>query len=211
VLGRLSSFTQADVPARAQVASSLMRSMHGTLILGLVVVAGLVGCGKHVDPDQALREGLAQQQAGNLTAAAEQYQLVLDARPNDKYANYNLGVIEQPHRPALAEGYYRKALDTDPVFAPALFNLAILRTSVGATQEAMDLYRRVIAAQPDDAAAYFNLGLLYRDAGKSELADRYTNRALGFDPSLASRLSSQPVSPGAPVGSASSPTPSAVP
>jgi tetratricopeptide (TPR) repeat protein len=181
-----------------------MRRVVGTFTLGVTLAVVLVGCGKHVDADQALREGLAQQQAGNLSAAAEQYQLVLDVRPADKYANYNLGVIEQQQRPALAEGYYRKALDTDPAFVPALFNLAILRTSVGATQEAMDLYRRVIAAESDDADAYFNLGLLYRDAGKIELADRYTDQALSLDPSLAARLSTQPVSPGPSAGSPSS-------
>ena len=136
----------------------------------LVVVAAaalaLAACSKDVDPDQALKQGLAQQQAGNLEEAAGLYQQVLDARPGDKYANYNLGVIEQHDgRSEVAEGYYRAALDADPNFVPALFNLAIVRTGVGATQEAMDLYRRVIALEPNTAAAYLNLGLLYRGCG----------------------------------------------
>ena len=39
--------------------------------------------------------------------------MVLDVRPDDQYANYNMGVIEQADgRTALAEGYYRAALDT---------------------------------------------------------------------------------------------------
>ncbi len=115
----------------------------------LAVALAVGACGKDVDPDQALEEGLAQQQAGNLEAAAEQYQLVLDARPDDKFANYNLGVIEQADgRVQLAEGYYRAALDTDANFVPALFNLAILRTGAGATQEAIDLYLQVIEIQP---------------------------------------------------------------
>ena len=95
--------------------------------------------------------------------------MVLDVRPDDQYANYNMGVIEQADgRTALAEGYYRAALDTAPDFVPAMFNLAILRTKAGATQEAIDLYERVIVIQPEYAAAHLNLGLLYRDSERAE-------------------------------------------
>ena len=160
----------------ASVAGSISAMQQRSPLRGtarwIVVVAAaalaLAACSKDVDPDQALKQGLAQQQAGNLEEAAKLYQQVLDARPGDKYANYNLGVIEQHDgRSEVAEGYYRAALDADPNFVPALFNLAIVRTGVGATQEAMDLYHRVIALEPNTAAAYLNLGLLYRGAGQS--------------------------------------------
>ena len=115
--------------------------------------------------------------------------MVLDVRPDDQYANYNMGVIEQSDgRTALAEGYYRAALDTAPDFVPALFNLAILRTKAGATQEAIDLYERVIVIQPEYAAAHLNLGLLYRDAGEPKLAQQHLNTAIELDPSLADRI-----------------------
>jgi tetratricopeptide (TPR) repeat protein len=184
-----------------------MRYRRTPLLLVLALASALAAgaCSKDVDPDQALKEGLAQQQAGDLEAAAEQYQLVLEARPDDKYANYNLGVIEQAGgRIQLAEGYYRAALDTDPNFVPALFNLAILRTKAGATQEAIDLYRQVIEIQPDYAAAHLNLGILYRDAGKPGLADAHINDALALDPSLADRLTTEPLASGSPIAS---PTP----
>jgi tetratricopeptide (TPR) repeat protein len=186
----------------------MRRPLLGAVVLGLLVSLLTGACSKAVDPDRALAEGLAQQQAGNIDAAAEQYQLVLDARPTDKYANYNLGVLEQTQRPRLAEGYYRAALDADPTFVPALFNLAILRTRAEATQEAIDLYLRVIAAQSDYAAAYLNVGLLYRDAGRSGQADRYVNEALALDPTLANRLSTTPVSPASPTASDGSEAPS---
>jgi len=170
--------------------------------MSVSVVLTVSGCGKAVDPDQALAEGVAQQQAGNDEAAAERYQDVLDVRPGDRYANYDLGVIEQAHgRTALAEGYYRAALDTDPTFVPALFNLAILRTRVGATQEAVDLYLRVIEEQPDYAAAHFNLGILYQQAGKERDASVELDRALALDPSLAERLATEPIEPGGPLAS----------
>ena len=164
----------------------------GLLTLSLMAVA----CNKDVDPDQALAQGLAQQEAGNTDAAAALYQQVLDVRPDDKFANYNLGVIEQADgRTQLAEGYYRAALDTDPNFEPALYNLATIRTTVGANQEAIDLYVRVLALDPDNAAAHFNLGILYRDAGRAKEATQHLNAALKLDPSLADRLMTNPVPP----------------
>ena len=115
-------------------------------------------------------------------------------------------MIEQANgRVQLAEGYYRAALDTDPNFVSALFNLAILRTTAGATQEAIDLYQQVIEIQPEYAAAHFNLGILYRDAGKPGLADTHLNQALALDPSLADRLTSDPVAPGSPTAASSTP------
>jgi tetratricopeptide (TPR) repeat protein len=158
-------------------------------VAAVILLILAAGCSEGFDPDQALQEGLAQQQSGNLDEAAGLYQRILEVRPGDKFANYNLGVIEQQGgRTQLAEGYYRAALDTDPNFTPALFNLAILRTDVGATQEAIDLYLRVIENQPDHAAAHLNLGLLYAKAGESKLAEKAINEALSLDPSLADRL-----------------------
>jgi tetratricopeptide (TPR) repeat protein len=155
----------------------------------LAAILLLVACSDDFDPDQALQEGLAQQQAGNLEEAADLYLRILEVRPGDKFANYNMGVIEQRSgRAQVAEGYYRAALDTDPDFAAAMFNLAILRTNVGATQEAIDLYMRVIDVQPENAAAHLNLGLLYANAGKEALAEGSITRALELDPSLIDRL-----------------------
>lgn len=162
-------------------------SRWALLFLLALVLAG--GCGDDFDPDSALQQALAQQRAGNTDGAADLYQQVLEVRPGDKFANYNLGVIEQGQRRlALAEGYYRAAVDTDPRFTPALFNLAIVRSAAGATQEAIDLYQRVIEVKPDYAAAHFNLGLLYSGAGKEQLAEASINQALELDPSLTERL-----------------------
>jgi tetratricopeptide (TPR) repeat protein len=189
---------------------------HRRVTVALLVLLSMVGaaaCSDDMDPDQALKEGLAQQQAGDLEAAAEQYQMVLDVRPEDQYANYNMGVIEQSGgRTALAEGYYRAALDTAPDFVPAMFNLAILRTKAGATQEAIDLYERVIVIQPEYAAAHLNLGLLYRDSNEPKLAQQHLNTAIELDPSLADRITlDDNPEPAPPVSSSPKPSESASP
>jgi tetratricopeptide (TPR) repeat protein len=182
--GPPSSFAGRAVPPR--------RARRGSLGIGGFAVLALAlcfACGRDFDPAQALREGLAQQQAGHIEKAAELYQQILDVRPGDTYANYNMGVIEQRDgRTQLAEGYYRTALQSDPVFVPALFNLAIIRTGVGATDEAISLYKRVIEARSDYAAAHFNLALLYAAAGRDRLGEEALSRALALDPSLSQRL-----------------------
>ena len=179
----------------------------------LLLTIGATACSENVDPDQALAEGLAQQQAGDLEGAAEKYQMVLDTRPDDQYANYNMGVIEQADgRTALAEGYYRAALDTAPDFVPAMFNLAILRTKVEATQEAIDLYERALVIQPEYAAAHLNLGLLYRDANELKLAQQHLNTAVELDPSLADRITlDENPTPAPPASSSPKPSESASP
>ena len=191
----------------------MKRMRVAVAFLALLATLGTAACSDDVDPDQALKEGLAQQQAGDLEAAAEQYQMVLDVRPDDQYANYNMGVIEQSDgRTALAEGYYRAALDTAPDFVPAMFNLAILRTKAGATQEAIDLYERVIVIQPEYAAAHLNLGLLYRDSNEPKLAQQHLNTAIELDPSLADRITlDENPEPAPPASSSPKPSESASP
>ena len=86
----------------------------------------------------------------------------------------------------------------------ALFNLAIIRTKVGATQEAIDLYRRVVEADPTNANAWFNQALLYRSAGLGAKATQGFNRAIQLDPSLADRITQPTIAPS--VGPTASPS-----
>ena len=83
----------------------------------------------------------------------------------------------------LAEEKSRAALETDPAYVPALFNLAILRTSRD-PEEAIALYRRAVAADKKDAAAWLNLGLLLRAAGQMKEGDKAVLKAIALDPTL---------------------------
>jgi tetratricopeptide (TPR) repeat protein len=169
----------------------------------VVFVALLSGCGSSVkatteqpavDP---LTAGLKAQNEGRLDEAKLDYQAVLAKDPQNKYAHYNLGLIDQlAGSNDSAETRYRTALKTDPNFTPALFNLAILRTT-SAPQEAANLYRQVTKLVPGYAAAHLNLGWLLismkQDAeGKAELV-----RAAQLDPSLEANVRAANASPSA--------------
>jgi tetratricopeptide (TPR) repeat protein len=158
--------------------------------LPLVVVL-LAACGASkanaptVDP---LTAGLKAQTEGRTADAVKDYQAVLQKDPHNKYAYYNLGLIDQlAGRADSAELNYRTTLQSDPNFAPALYNLAILRTGPS-PNEAVDLYRHEITIMPGDAAAHLNLGFLLISLkqpveGKAEL-----DRAVALDPSMAARV-----------------------
>jgi tetratricopeptide (TPR) repeat protein len=157
----------------------------------VVLLAGACSKGK-TDAEQAssaLAAGLKAHAAGRLQEAEADYRKVLIYDPRNKFAYYNLGLIDETQGDAgSAESNYRIALTIDPDFVPALFNLAILRTSADSAREAIDLYKHVIQVDASYAAAHLNLGFLLVDddqakKGKAELAI-----AVGLDPTLASRI-----------------------
>ncbi len=132
----------------------------------------------------ALDAGLEAHSAGDLTAAVADYETTLEYDPENKFALYNLALIDEARgNYGLAEEKYRAALETDPTYEPALFNLAILRTSRD-PEEAISLYERTVAADSKDAAAWLNLGLLLRAEGQTRAGDENVLRAIGLDPTL---------------------------
>lgn len=135
-----------------------------------------------------VRQGLAKQAAGDLAGAEAAYQQALVADPGNKYAHYDLGVIDQQKNltdKAIAE--YQSALKSDPKFAQALFNLAILKTPSDPAA-AESLYQQVLAVDANDASAHFNLGLLLTAQGQKAAGEDHIQTALRLDPQLASRL-----------------------
>ena len=136
----------------------------------------------------ALSKGLAAHRAGNLTEAAKDYHEVLALDPNNKFAYFDLGVIDQAQgRSQAAEANYRQALQIDPNFTSALFNLAIVRKPVDA-QEAITLYRRLLVVNPNDAAGHLNLGFALLETGQTAEGNAELARAVQLDPSLQSRV-----------------------
>jgi tetratricopeptide (TPR) repeat protein len=132
----------------------------------------------------ALSAGLKAYAAGDLTGAAADYNKTLKYDATNKYAFYNLALIDASNSNyGLAEGHYRSALASDAKFDPALFNLAILRTSSD-PKEAISLYQRAVSSDKTDAAAWLNLGLLLRSNGQAQIGDKDVLKAIALDPKL---------------------------
>jgi tetratricopeptide (TPR) repeat protein len=147
----------------------------------------------------------------------ESYLRVIELDPQNKFAYYNLGVIDQGQGDLQgAERHYRTTLGLDPDFVPALFNLAILRTEAGFADEAVTLYEHLIevtpieTAIPEDvrlvAAAHLNLGFLLIEQGHERRGQKELDEAVRLDPSLEARI--DPETPGeVPVSGSASPVP----
>ena len=132
----------------------------------------------------ALDAGLKAHAAGDLTTATTEYLNVQKYDPRNKFAFYNLALIDESNSNyGLATTKYRSAIETDAVYEPALFNLAILRTAAD-PQEAIALYKRAVKANPKDAAALLNLGLLLRTNGEKKTGDKYVLKAIVMNPKL---------------------------
>jgi tetratricopeptide (TPR) repeat protein len=161
--------------------------------LGLVILIafGLSACsgdGEGEQADEILQQGLQAQAAGDLNSAVDAYLRVIQLDPQNKFAYYNLGVIEQGRGELqAAEGHYRTTLGLDPDFVPALFNLAILRTEAGA-EEAVSLYEHLIEVDPSHAAAHLNLGFLLIEQGQERRGQKELEEAVRLDPSLEGRI-----------------------
>jgi tetratricopeptide (TPR) repeat protein len=132
----------------------------------------------------ALDAGLQAHSTGDLTTAAADYRKTLKYDPANKFALYNLALIDEASgNYGLAEQKYRLALQADAEYEPALFNLAILRTGRD-PEEATALYKKAVAANPKDASAWLNLGLLQRAAGDATEGNKSVSHAIGLNPKL---------------------------
>jgi tetratricopeptide (TPR) repeat protein len=86
-----------------------------------------------------------------------------------------------------AEAAYRKAIDLNPSYATAYYNLGILLKDLKRYDEAEAAYRKAIELNPSYATAYYNLSCLSSINRDAEQAFGYLQKAIdnGFDPAYA--------------------------
>jgi tetratricopeptide (TPR) repeat protein len=186
---------------------------HATTAALVAVLATVAACGgstSTLSPAQIasndLNAGLSAQAAGRLSDAATDYKNAIANDAHNKFAYYDLGLVDQlMGQAAAAEQNYRTAIQLDPNFGLALYNLAILRT-VPSPAEAEELYRQVISLQPRDAAAHLNLGFLLRSENRIAEGNAELTTAVSLDPTLASRIPAGTLATPAPATPKPSPT-----
>ena len=127
------------------------------------VPAGFLGADQYRDFQVALEEFKRRQAA-------------LSDRPG---AHLNLGVLySNLGDVGLAESSYRKAIEMDPRFLPARFNLANLLNGQQRNAEAEMQLRGILAVDASQGDAYFSLGLLLAEMDRlDEAADSLAEAA----------------------------------
>jgi tetratricopeptide (TPR) repeat protein len=80
-----------------------------------------------------------------------------------------------------AEKYYLAAIEADPGYPLAQFNLGNLYDEQGRLQDAFAYYRRALALNPHYADAHFNLALLCERQGEAMKAVHHWKAYLKLD------------------------------
>lgn len=128
--------------------------------------------------------GLEQLANKQYPEATSTFETVLNLDPVNQYAWYNLGYIAQLNGDdGTAIDRYSSALEANPDFTQALYNLAIL-TEPSALAVSVDMYRRIIVLSPDNATAYMRLGYALVHLGKVKEGEKMLAKARTLDPSL---------------------------
>jgi tetratricopeptide (TPR) repeat protein len=139
--------------------------------------------------------GATRQGKGDWKAAAAYYQKVLDLRSNAVAVDNNLGLIlvdvgwlednSDGHSGPGAITVFRRALRTDPNFAPARNNLGLCLKRRGIWMVAEQEYRDALRDNPRLAPAHFNLAEIQAGSGRINDAISHYREALRIDPDFA--------------------------
>jgi tetratricopeptide (TPR) repeat protein len=144
-------------------------------------------------PAELINTGLAALKAGNDSTARSDFTQVIAIDPqnkagDNKIAYFDLGVIDQQQRNiAGSEAEYQEALNIDPNYVLANYNLGV-EEAVSNPTYAISLYRTAVAAQPTYVEAVYNLGLLLYQQGQVAEGQTYLAKAIAMDPSYRNLL-----------------------
>ena len=125
--------------------------------------------------------------------AAKHFKQALSIFPNYKKANSGLHNVTKQSLNAgnksykrgnlsKATSYYQKALEFDPNFYLAYYQLGVLEKKLGHSQTAIDHLNKVIEIKPEHDKTWFTLGSIYESDGNTELAIEHYNKAIELNP-----------------------------
>jgi len=146
-------------------------------------------------------ENLAQRGKQGASRVAEDYlrQAVID-RPDDPVLLAATGFVEQSHgRGNQAREFYERALKIDPLASDAATNLGIIEAREGNLKRAVELWHAAFARVPNRSAIGMDLAMIFCAAGQNDVARKYVDRVLEFNPdygkakSLRDHLNQDPV------------------
>jgi tetratricopeptide (TPR) repeat protein len=127
------------------------------------------------------------QQAGEDSAALDQWQETLKCIPHYAQGNYAMAVLlDRLGKTAEAQFYFREAIRLRPEFPEALIELGSSLSRQGKYPESIAAYRQAVVVKPEFAEGHVNLGLAYAKAGKPAEAIAAYNAALKIKPNTPS-------------------------
>lgn len=122
---------------------------------------------------------------GRLVQAVTCYTKVLETKPDDAEAHYNLGrALQELGEMDEAVTNYHKALQIKPDFVEAHYNLGVALQELGKLDEAIASYHKALTVKPDFAEVHCNLGIALQKLGKLDEAVACYHAALQIKPNF---------------------------
>ncbi|WP_026988856.1 tetratricopeptide repeat-containing sulfotransferase family protein [Fodinicurvata fenggangensis] len=133
--------------------------------------------------DPQLAQALAAHSSGNLAAAQQGYQAVLQRQPDNSQALHNLGLLaaQAGEYPAAIE-LVQRALKVKPRNAAAQRDLGKILYAAGQLQPAAEALESAVKLAPRDAEALALLGACRTALGEGEAGERACRKALKLAP-----------------------------
>ena len=122
-------------------------------------------------------------QHGYFDQAAESFEQVIAAKPDNADAYYNLGTLNLRRKNYdQARQYLEQTLKLRPDYPEAWNNLGMMAAQQGRPDEAIQDFQQSLAQRPTYATAYLNLGNVYRRQKAFDKAQESLTRALALQP-----------------------------
>ncbi len=133
-----------------------------------------------------LRTASLAHKEGRLTEAEKGYLKILQRKPAWVEVLNGLGTVYlDQSRPDKARIFFEKAVNLNPSFLPACYNLAWLKQRENDHKGAIDIYKSMLEKRPDYGLSWNNLGVAYRETGDSDKALDCFEKAVQFAPGMA--------------------------
>ena len=127
--------------------------------------------------------GVAMYQHGYLAQAAESFQQVVAAHPDNAEGYYNLGTLNlRGNNFPAARRYLEQTLKLKPNYPEAWNNLGMMAAQQGHADEAITNFQQSLQLRPGYATALLNLGNVYRRQRNFPAAESSLTRALALQP-----------------------------
>jgi Flp pilus assembly protein TadD/peroxiredoxin len=127
--------------------------------------------------------GVAMFQHGYLDQAAESFQQVIAAKPDDPEGYYNLGTLNLRRNDFQQARYYlQQTLKLRPNYPEAWNNLGMIAAQQGQAEEAVQNFQQALLLRPGYATALLNLGNIYRRQKSYSQAQNFLQQALAIQP-----------------------------
>ncbi len=144
-------------------------------------------------PDAEFYKGLTRFRQKDIDAAAEHFRKTLDIYPEHLKARKGLDNVTKQFLNAgnksykrgdisKATNYYEKALEFDPEFYLAYFQLGVLQKKQGQSKKAIESLKKVIQINPNHDKTWFTLGTAYEADGNNEEAIEHYKTAIDINP-----------------------------